>query len=858
MRLYFDLDRRKFVAAPGKSSAVTNVEFKLSDNYKIEVIFCRGSAIEELAGSATGILGLKADRDYDGDFVAVAESWTKTGTDEDTVYTFALDLNTEPLAELLGSGSATDLNYVDAMLELEFLIGDDVTSSQTLIARIFNDVIKGTEGTPLPLEDPEAWGDARFPRIDKVKVLTSGQKAQLISNAGFGDSVTRNVGTAAGTVAAGDDARFLHGKIRLSSFGITSDTDLSATGTTTGTDQTTAIQAVLDLALTAPLFLIWDCAVTAAGLKVHPETHIVAVPGCGAKLKDSGNKPLLQNNNSKAYQTTAIGSIVKDKDITLDGGIWHGNGANQAHDSTAEGWHCCMRWMNVERLALRNAIIYAPRTFSLHISNFLNVVIHNFEVDVVNTTDYNRDGIHLNGPGSLVHITDFRAKTNDDAVAINADDIFQQPDGSPSVLAPFAAGGAITDVHVDGLHMRGGKHCVRVLSGTSRADRIFLSNISGQVGSTFLIVDNYSEIPTYLANAGSGNFGTIVVSNCHVQNTFTTSTYKGCAIYVAANVEHLEIRNSTFDLAAGSTGPLLLVEKTATTGTAGDVRNLVLNGVRILEESDRGNTTTATFAIRGSARVRNLNVSDISVLRRNASLTTNAGCLISNESSVAVDRLDLGRVSAPHFVGATYGNFTVLRNNGPTNILPLVRGDVVPNYVAEATDANTLQITSVANTVTDGVFGSWTGSKSAQLFSAILKMPSSWANSTAMSIGFRLPTYAYNATARSGYILQSNGTSVRLSIANGPTTDLATINTTIAVDTEYRFQLTGSGSSISGFVQRIPDGLWLKSDGTWQTDRIACATVTNSTFASGWPWVTLFSQAAGRVLRIRELSHTDL
>jgi hypothetical protein len=847
MNFFWDLDRDELVASP-QGARLASMTAKSRAEIPIKLTFLRSGLPVSVPSGSSLRFGIKVAPGTP----LLARSAELTSVSGSLVG--VINTNTTEMVRAMGREASRQMvgEFSGALLD------NDPVSPQTVKLTVEAKVLTEDDDAPTSLPGPDEWLDDRAVRYDKAQTLSSGQKTQARSNIGLGDSATRNVGTTAGTVAAGDDARFAFGQIRLSSLGIASDTDLSATATTTGADQTTAIQAILDRALTAPLFLVWDCAVTAAGLRVHPKTHIVALPGCGAKLKDSGNKPLLQNANSKAYQTTAIVDIVKDADITIDGGIWHGNGVNQAHNSTAEGWHVCMRWMNVERLTLRNLIVYAPRTFSFHISNFLNVVIHQCEVDVVNTTEYNRDGIHLNGPGSLVHITDFRAKTNDDAVAINADDIVQQPDGSPSVLAPFAAGGAITDVHVDGLHMRGGKHCVRVLSGTSRADRIFLSNISGQVGSTFLIVDNYSEIPTYLANAGSGNFGTIVVSNCHVQNTFTTSTYKACAIFVSANVEHLEIRNSTFDIAPGSSGPLLLVDKTATTGTAGDVRNLVLSGLRILEQTDRGNTTTATFAIRGSARVRNLNVSDISVIRRNSSLTTNAGCLISNESSVPVDRLDLGRVSAPHFVGATFGSFTVLRNNGPTNILPAVRGDVVPNYLAEAADPNTFQFTSVANTVTDGVFGSWTGSKTAGILSAILKMPASWANSTAMSIGIRLPTYAYNSTSRSGYILQSNGTTVKLSIVSGSTTDLATITTTIAVGIEYRFQLSGSGTTIAGYVQRMTDELWLKSDGTWQSDRIACASVTNATFASGWAWVTLFSQAAGRVLRIRELSHTDL
>jgi hypothetical protein len=65
-----------------------------------------------------------------------------------------------------------------------------------------------TPADPTPPENIDAILDARALRIDRDQSTTAGQKAQGLENLGLGNSSTRNVGTTAGTVAAGDDARF--------------------------------------------------------------------------------------------------------------------------------------------------------------------------------------------------------------------------------------------------------------------------------------------------------------------------------------------------------------------------------------------------------------------------------------------------------------------------------------------------------------------------------------------------------------------------------------------------------------------------------------------------------------------------
>lgn len=158
MTLYFDLDAGIFVSGPGTRDRIDALSFKRGDTCRIDLRFVSGITVQELAVGATGQIGLKESGQYDADFVAAATSWTKTGTGTSTVYSFDLNLATTELNALLGDDGTdgNDMASVALMFELEFVEDGVTTSSPTLTATVYNDVIKGdetgptdiTEGTP--------------------------------------------------------------------------------------------------------------------------------------------------------------------------------------------------------------------------------------------------------------------------------------------------------------------------------------------------------------------------------------------------------------------------------------------------------------------------------------------------------------------------------------------------------------------------------------------------------------------------------------------------------------------------------------------------------------------------------------
>jgi hypothetical protein len=153
MKIFFDLDTSQLVGNPSTRVPISNLPLKRGDEIVIEVSFLAGGVVVPLPNDATGILGIKELGKFDEDYLAVAESWTKSGSGATTVYTFNLDLNTQELADALGVGTEEELARVNAMLELEFEADGLRISSQTVGVRVNNDVNRGTEGTPSALPD---------------------------------------------------------------------------------------------------------------------------------------------------------------------------------------------------------------------------------------------------------------------------------------------------------------------------------------------------------------------------------------------------------------------------------------------------------------------------------------------------------------------------------------------------------------------------------------------------------------------------------------------------------------------------------------------------------------------------------
>lgn len=144
MRIYLDLDSRRLLTTPTRP--LSSLEFKRRDNDSIELQFLRDAVVQQLPAGTTARVGIKPEGDYDAPFLAVT-TLTQSGTGTATVYSGELNLNTTALATAFAAEPVT----LPAMLEVEWVTGDVVSSSRTLPTTIHNDVIRGDEGDPAEL-----------------------------------------------------------------------------------------------------------------------------------------------------------------------------------------------------------------------------------------------------------------------------------------------------------------------------------------------------------------------------------------------------------------------------------------------------------------------------------------------------------------------------------------------------------------------------------------------------------------------------------------------------------------------------------------------------------------------------------
>lgn len=623
-----------------------------------------------------------------------------------------------------------------------------------------------------------------------------------------------------------------------------SDTNLALDGTTTGEDQSALIQPILDLALTATLRVIWDVAVTAKNLVVHSNTSIEVSPGCGAKLADDANVPILQNANCKAlaYQVGGYDSpdweaIEKDENICIIGGIWHGNPESQEHDTAEEGWNVPIRLFNIRHLEFRPAAIYKPRTFACHFANISDSVIAPAVIDVGTAEGYNYDGIHINGPASNLDISCGSGRSMDDLLGLCADDLDSQAGGTGrGVLAPFAAGGDMTDIRVSQLHLNNsGIEGIRILSGTSRVDRVMIRNVTGKNAGPHLKIDNYAEAPERVHFSGPGNIGTVTIEGWDIESSNYSSgghvAYRG-GIFVSADVEKLILRNCTFRPAAGATSAPIVIHNSGAEESAGTLDLLKLDNVLVDAPATEGTNFGEVVLVSGSASVGRIEVTNFT-RRANASDPFVRSSFVRTMNTATVGSLVVNGISAPELVAleSVDGGAISQVEVTSSDVSFFQRGDQVSLRQVVRDGPGRYRIHHAA--ILGEAFGPVSG-KFVDASFAVTLSASSWADAMSAYIGLRTPSYDYAvAVNRPGYMIGIVAGSVKLmkNVA-GTVTDLATATTTISANRLYRVEIRAVGTSIKGYVYDLLDGTWLQSAGAWSAAKTPFAAVTDSSLAA--------------------------
>jgi len=406
----------------------------------------------------------------------------------------------------------------------------------------------------------------------------------------------------------------------LSAHGAISDADIGINSTSFGTDNTAVIQSVLDKAQSRPIIVYWDGKYSVTGLKVYSNTTIIAFEDCGAILRNNSDKTLLENAH-RSFSSYA------DSNISIQGGIWNGNGFNeilnpaQIHDYPQEGymgWVSVFRFFGVENLIIKDATIYKPRTYSLHAGKVKNVFIHNVKIDVGEQAPINCDGLHFDGPSENITIKDCAIYAKDDHIAFNAD---EEP------------GGDITDVTIDNIKLEGGLFGIRLLSRDNLVDKISISNIHGFTKEYWLIADTYWQ---GYPNA-KGNFGTIYIDNVNVESLGKSVSFPLNHSYanINANAECITLKNINRNKFTEDHFPSILI-----TGKNKTIKKLIIEGYNSSENTETKPTNTNHIEING-ARVNYLSIINSNITR---DYPANRSPLLCVKDGGSVDILQMNNI----------------------------------------------------------------------------------------------------------------------------------------------------------------------------------------------------------------------
>jgi hypothetical protein len=201
-------------------------------------------------------------------------------------------------------------------------------------------------------------------------------------------------------------------------------------------------------------------------LVIHSGQTLLADRHAVIRLGDKADAHMLTNADPQGG----------DRGIKVVGGIWDGNNAGQTPHGPWRGTTydpgnflgVLMQFNNVRDLYLGGLTLKDPEAYGIQAGRVCQFTIEDITFDY-NMLRGNMDGVHVHGPASDGRIVNLKGATNDDQVALNADD------GGKYEISR----GPITNIRIDGIWADNGYTAVRLLSAGSPVRGIQISNIFG-------------------------------------------------------------------------------------------------------------------------------------------------------------------------------------------------------------------------------------------------------------------------------------------------------------------------------------------------------------------------------------------
>lgn len=303
-------------------------------------------------------------------------------------------------------------------------------------------------------------------------------------------------------------------------------------------DDTAAIQHALDGGRRTVIIPAGRYKISAS-LQVDSETRIRAAPDAVLQLANGagvGPEVFLLRNRDRA---------AGNHDIVVEGGIWDGNGSRNPRGKTPPCYTgVALNFANVQRLVLSGLVVRNPDTFAIRLWRLSDFVVEDIGFDFSIPTS-SQDGVHLNGyceRGVIRNLkTLSRFATNDDMVALNADDATGQLP-IVRVMCQDVELGPIRHIRIEHLRAEAGYTFVRFLSKEHPIENVIVSDVVGGCRACAINFHNW-QFPV-----GGGNIRNVLLRDFEVwklPDVLYSSPYlEGVPLlWVRLGVQNLRIEN---------------------------------------------------------------------------------------------------------------------------------------------------------------------------------------------------------------------------------------------------------------------------------------------------------------------------
>lgn len=168
----FDLD--ELALKNRRLTALSALRYRKSDRLQWTLRFLQDESFVELPADAALSVAIKRTRSSSS-YLALATSPAKTGTGSTAIYTFDLNLNTEPVSYEL-----SDKESIECVLEVEVVTSTQRLTSQSVPLTIERDIIDG-DPPPVTLPDLKATQQDAEAGTDNAKWMTPLRTVQAIA-----------------------------------------------------------------------------------------------------------------------------------------------------------------------------------------------------------------------------------------------------------------------------------------------------------------------------------------------------------------------------------------------------------------------------------------------------------------------------------------------------------------------------------------------------------------------------------------------------------------------------------------------------------------------------------------------------